>query len=202
MPNDTENTGSSSLLSSITRMLETSLNAGGGFDNIITVLSLLCLFSIMTRNQAHREPQQTQSAATTNPLHKLLGDLTKGGGDSSGFSPESLMSLLPLLNSPQLKSKLNPSTMGTVLGLLNNLGGLGGGSPPPEKSSKAESKNEVHAESPKQPRENEIPIQQPTPTAQPAAAAKQQPLATAGHEETEEQEPKNYGRYLNWKNNF
>jgi hypothetical protein len=32
------------------------------------------------------------------------------------------MSLLPLLNSPQVKSKINPSNIGTLLGLLNGLG--------------------------------------------------------------------------------
>jgi len=196
MSNDTDNTGSSSLMSLITRMLDTSVTTGSGLDSIITILSLLCLFSIMTRTQAVREPQQIKPATTSNPLHKLLGDLTKGG-DGGGFSPDALMSLLPLLNNPQLKSKLNPSTIGTVMGLINNLGGLGGGSPPHEKG-ETETKGESHTKTSKQPTESESPP--------PANAVQQPPLKKQPppepSEDIEEAEEKNYGRYLNWKNNF
>jgi hypothetical protein len=75
MSNDTDNTGSSSLLSSITRMLDTCVSAGTGMDSIITVVSLLCLFSIMNRNQVIREPQQAKPAINNNPLHKCLTSL-------------------------------------------------------------------------------------------------------------------------------
>lgn len=155
MPNDTDNPSSSSLLGSITRMLDATINAGAGPDNLISVLALLCLFSIVNKNNAVSQPIQTQSAASNNPLHKLLGDLTKGGDGGSGIggsglSPDTLMSLLPLLNSPQLKSKLNPSTMGTVLGLLNNLGGGTQEKPKPE--SKPEPKHEPPKQSEPPPR--------------------------------------------------
>lgn len=200
MPNDTDNTGSTSLLGSITRMLDASVAAGAGLDNLVTVLSLLCLFSIVNRGHSVSLPQQTQPAASSNPLHKLLGDLTKGSGDSSGgggLSPDTLMSLLPLLNSPQLKSKLNPSTMGTVLGLINNLGGIGGSNS--QEKSKNETKAEPKAEIPKQPAESEPPTAQPSSS---APAPKQQSLPPQDSEDSEDQDGKAYGRYLNWKNNF
>ncbi|SMC94788.1 hypothetical protein [Sporomusa malonica] len=197
MPNDTDNPSSSSLLGSITRMLDATINAGAGPDNLISVLALLCLFSIVNKNNAVSQPIQTQSAASNNPLHKLLGDLTKGGDGGSGIggsglSPDTLMSLLPLLNSPQLKSKLNPSTMGTVLGLLNNLGGGTQEKPKPE--SKPEPKHEP-------PKQSEPPPP-PVLNQQPAPALKQPPVSPQEGEDSEDAEGKNYGRYLNWKNNF
>lgn len=202
MPKDTDTTGSTSLLGSIARMLDASVTAGAGLDNLVTVLSLLCLFSIVNREQTINLPQQNQTAVNSNPLHKLLGELTKGGGDSGGgFSPDSLMSLLPLLNNPQLKSKLNPSTMGSVLGLLSNLGGLAGNSHSQEKS-KPEIKVEPKVENSKQPSES-------PPTPPPAvethvqpSVPKQQTLPTQSGEDSDESDGKNYGRYLNWKNNF
>lgn len=202
MPNDTENPGSSSLLGSITRMLDANINSGAGPDNLISVLALLCLFSIVNKNNAVSQPVQAQSAASNNPLHKLLGDLTKGGDGGSGvggsgLSPDTLMSLLPLLNSPQLKSKLNPGTMGTVLGLLNNLGG-GGSQEKTKPESKAESKHEPKQE----PQKQTEPPPQPVATQQPAPALKQQPVLPQEDEDTDDAEGKNYGRYLNWKNNF
>ena len=202
MPNDTDNTGSSSLFGSIIRMIDASVTAGAGLDNLVTVLSLLCLFSIVNRGHAVSIPQQSQPAASSNPLHKLLGDLTKGGGESGGgLSPDTLMSLLPLLNNPQLKSKLNPSTMGTVLGLINNLGGLGGGNS--QEKTKNENKTESKAEVPRQPAEPEAPAAQPSSTVQqPAPAPKPQSLPPQNGDVSEEPDGKNYGRYLNWKNNF
>jgi len=202
MPNDTGNHKSSSLLSSITRMLDANINAGAGPDNLITVLALLCLFSIVNKNNAVSQPIQLQSAANSNPLHKLLGDLTKGGDNSgiggSGFSPDTLMSLLPLLSSPQLKSKLNPSTMSTVLGLINSLGGLGGSGGNSQEKPKTESKPDP----PNQPREQEPSPMPVMSEQQPAPTLKQQALPSQGGEDAGEQEGKNYGRYLNWKNNF
>ncbi|WP_371370714.1 hypothetical protein [Sporomusa aerivorans] len=199
MPNDTDNIGSSSLLHSITRMLDASVSAGTGIDSLITVLSLLCLFSITSRNQPVNVPQQNQPAANSNPLHKLLGDLTKGAEGGGGLPPDALMSLLPLLNSPQLKSKLNPSTIGSVLGLLNNLGGGGSSQEKPKSEPKAESKVEAKQEAPRQTSENAAP-----PAAAPErseAPPRPQPASTSS-DDAEELEGKNYGRYLNWKNNF
>ncbi|WP_425061223.1 hypothetical protein SCACP_20090 [Sporomusa carbonis] len=199
MPNDTEKSCSSSLLSSVTRMLDASLNAGTGPDNLITVLSLLCLFSIVNRNQNISQPVQTQPASSSNPLHKLLSDLTKGssdgGGGVGGLSPDTLMSLLPLLNSPQLKSKLNPATMGTVLGLINNLSGAGGGA---SEKSKPEPKSEP----------SQQPVEPERHTPSPASEQKSTPppqqanLSPQTQEDEQDQDSKNYGRYLNWKNNF
>lgn len=202
MPNDTDTTGSSSLLGSITRMLDASVTAGAGLDNLVTVLSLLCLLSIVNRGQTVNLPQQTQAAVNSNPLHKLLGELTKGGGDSGsgGLSPDTLMSLLPLLNNPQLKSKLNPGTMGSVLGLLNNLGGLGGNNNSQEKP-KNETKPEPKTESHNKPAEPEAPAVQPT-VQQTAPLPKQQSLPPQSGDDNEESDGKTYGRYLNWKNNF
>ncbi len=205
MPNDTDTTGSSSLLGSINRMLDASVTSGAGLDNLVTVLSLLCLFSIVNRGHTTNMPQQTQTAANSNPLHKLLGELTKGGGDSGaggGLSPDTLMSLLPLLNNPQLKSKLNPGTMGSVLGLLNNLGGLGlGGGSNSQEKPKNETKSEPKMELPKQPAEAEAPAAQAA-TAQQAAPPKERSLPPQNGEDSEEADGKTYGRYLNWKNNF
>ncbi|QDR80877.1 hypothetical protein [Sporomusa termitida] len=202
MPNDTDNPGSSSLLGSITRMLDANSSAGAGSDNLITVLALLCLFSIVNKNNnAISQPGLNQPAANSNPLHKLLGELTKGGDGGgggiggSGFSPDTLMSLLPLLNSPQLKSKLNPGTISTVLGLLNNLGGLGG---PAQDKPKAEPKPEPQ----KQPRESEPAPPAPVADPQSVPALKQQPIPAQEAEEPDDPDSKNFGRYLNWKNNF
>lgn len=201
MPNDTENNGSSTLLSSITRLLDSNISAGSGLDSLITVLSLLCLISIVSRNQTVSQPSQLQSASNnSNPLHKLLGDLTKGGSnDGGGLSSDSLMSLLPLLNSPQLKSKLNPSTIGSVLGLLNNMGGLGSNSL--QDKSKSEIKAENKAEEPKSSKEPEPPVQPAATVQQTVPIARQNP-SSQDNETPEEPEGKNYGRYLNWKNNF
>jgi hypothetical protein len=199
MPNDASTTGSSSLLSSITRLLESSLTANTGLDNIITVLSLLCLFSILNRNNAAKDPVQVQPAASTNPLHKLLGDLAKSSDGGGGFSPETLMALLPLLNNPQLKSKLNPNAIGTVMGLINNLGGSNSS---PEKT-KPETKTEHSMDDNKQPKEP--PPAQPAPPAPNIVQQEQTtnlPPAHANEPQDEDAENKNYGRYLNWKNNF
>lgn len=201
MPNDTDNPGSSSLLGSITRMLDANSSAGTGSDNLITVLALLCLFSIVNKNNAVSQPVLNQQATNSNPLHKLLGELTKGGdgggggSGGSGFSPDTLMSLLPLLNSPQLKSKLNPGTISTVLGLLNNLGGLGG-------MAQDKPKAEPRPEPQKQPRESEPVPSAPVADLQPVPTLKQQPIPAQEAEEPDEQDGKNFGRYLNWKNNF
>lgn len=199
MPNDSSTTGSSSLLNSVTRLLESSFTTNTGLDSIITVLSLLCLFSIMNRNHTAKEPVQAQPTVSTNPLHKLLGDLAKSGdgGGGGGFSADTLVALLPLLNNPQLKSKLNPNTIGTVMGLINNLGNNSNSS---AEKPKPETKTEHSVEAVKQP--TEPPPPPPTPNVVQQNQTGNQSSPQVNETMDEDAENKNYGRYLNWKNNF
>lgn len=125
MPNDSPNT----LLQSITHMIERIANEGTGYDTLIHILSLLCILNILNHTHPSTAAPSLQNSpannTSTNPLHKLLGELTKGGGDGGGGgpSPDMLMTLLPLLNNPQIKSKLNPANISSILGVLGNLGG-------------------------------------------------------------------------------
>lgn len=124
MPNESPGT----LLQSITHMIDSAANEGTGYDTLVHILSLLCILHILNRTQPSTAAapviQNSPAAAPANPLHKLLGELTKGGGDGGGGpSPDMLMSLLPLLNNPQIKSKLNPANISSILGVLGNLGG-------------------------------------------------------------------------------
>jgi len=124
MPKDSTNP---SLLQTITHILNTSAHEGSGYDTLISLLSLLCMLHILERLQppaAAPISQNIQTAAQVNPLQKILGELTKSvDGSGGGPSPDMLMSLLPLLNNPQLKSALNPSNISNILGLINSLGG-------------------------------------------------------------------------------
>ena len=123
MPKDSNN---QSLLQTITSILDTFAREGLGYDTLITLLSLLCLLHIVQRLQPPMAsiPQNIQPVAQGNPLQKILGELTKNtDGSGGGPSPDMLMSLLPLLNNPQLKSALNPSNISSILGLINSLGG-------------------------------------------------------------------------------
>lgn len=126
MPNESPN---KSLLQTIINMIDTIAHEGNGYDTLINILSLLCLLSILSRLQSSPltpSSQPVQPTPTANPLQKILGDLTKnmdGVGGGGGPSPDMLMSLLPLLNNPQVKSKLNPANISNILGLMNNLGG-------------------------------------------------------------------------------
>lgn len=163
-----------SLWNSVARITEKLVNDGASYDTIVTILSLFCLISALQRNT---QPAAVAAAppVATGGLGKLLGDLSKGDG---GPSPETLMSLLPLLNSPQMKSKLNPSTIATVLGLLNTMGGGGEKSESP-KQEKAEPKGESQA----------LSVEPET-----EAAPRIIPLEPA--------EKKTPSRYLNWKTSF
>ncbi|MBP2650955.1 MAG: hypothetical protein H6Q74_1780 [Firmicutes bacterium] len=174
---------STTLMQSVTRMLDSAVGDGASYETLINVLALVCLVSILSRN--HSATATAAAGAPSSSLHKILGDLTKGDG---GVGPETLMSLLPLLNSPQLKSKINPATISSVLGLLGNFSGQGDSGrtdkektkdPPPEKQ---EEKS------------------QPRPPSPPAAAL------TASEESDntspEDGERRKFGRYLNWKTNF
>lgn len=127
MPNDSPN---NSLLQTVTQMLNTIVSEGAGYDTLFNVLSLLCLLLILNRTQPVAPTSMSQLSPPTNsanPLQKIIGDLTKNldGTGGGGPSPDMLMSLLPLLNSPQIKAKLNPANISNILGLMNNLGGGG-----------------------------------------------------------------------------
>jgi hypothetical protein len=112
------------LFQSVIKMID-SLSTTGNYDTIINVLSLLCLLSILNKNTdqiSNALPTSTISQ-NDNPIQKILGELTKGGGGGLG-SPDMLMTLLPLLNNPQIKSKLNPTNIASVMGMINNLGNI------------------------------------------------------------------------------
>jgi len=181
------------LLRSVTRMLDSAANDGTGYESLIPVLSLVCLVSILNRGQS--SAASAVPASTANPLQKLLGDLGKGEG---GLGPETLMSLLPLLNSPQIKSKINPTTISAVMSLLGNMGSLGGNlggnqGSSGDKSEKAEPKAEKTERTDKN---EEHPEKRPAP---PAAAITS---LEAESSDLLEADKKGLGRYLNWKNNF
>jgi len=189
MPADNFDKG---LLHTATRMLDIAVSEGTGYDNFINALSLLCLLSILNRNQPI--PQQASASAPVNPLQKLLGELSKG--DSGGPSPDTLMSLLPLLNSPQLKSKMNPGTIAAMMGLLNNMGGSNASDKPDSKSDKPDKPERA---APKQDAgetknsSNDLPA---------AAIMSQEIMAEKQEEPHTEAEKRNPGRYLNWKSSF
>lgn len=192
---------------SIIKMLD-SLSATGNYDTMINVLALLCLFSILNKNtvsQIASAPASAPAAAGSNPLQKILGELTKGDGGGLGGSlggalgaalgsPDMLMSLLPLLNNPQIKSKINPSNIASVMGMINNLGGIGNNEkpePPKIKPEKPEKKAAV-SEPPTAP-----PIEQPLATASETLATK-----ISEPPPPDEQGKKTSNRFLNWKTNF
>lgn len=185
MPNESPNR---SLLQTVTHMIDSIANEGTGYDTLINILSLLCLLQVLNRTQpsaAMPMSQHAPPAASTNPLQKILSDLTKNsdGSGGGGPSPDMLMTLLPLLNNPQVKSKLNPANISSILGLMGNLGGGGGSNDKPEnpKSDKSEKKEP------------------------PAAAVTSSLSEHPSHGNTvqsDDQDKKDLGRSLNWKTNF
>ncbi|SFM23347.1 hypothetical protein [Pelosinus propionicus] len=188
MSNENPNT----LFQSIAHMIDNVANEGTGYDTLIHLLSLLCILHILNRTQPMATAPMIQNSSTiaannsTNPLHKLLGELTKssgvGDGGGGGPTPDMLMSLLPLLNNPQIKSKLNPANISSILGVLGNLG-VGGNSDKQEgnKIEKSEKKD-------------------------PPAAAVTSSLANSSREasllDTHVSDKKDLGRSLNWKTTF
>ena len=195
MPNEGSN---KSLLQTILNMVDTIAHEGSSYDTLINVLSLLCLLSILNRLQPptlspiSQTPQS--STAVTNPLQKIIGDLTKtldGSGGGGGPSPDMLMSLLPLLNNPQIKSKLNPANISNILGLMNNLGG--GGSSDKAESPKSE-KNEKTDKSEKKEKKDPPPMATTSPLTE-------QPVQVNNTDSTDPNQ-KDLGRSLNWKTNF
>lgn len=183
MPNESPST----LLQSITHMIDSAANEGTGYDTLIHILSLLCILHILNRTQPstaapviQNSPATSPTPTPTNPLHKLLGELTKGGGDGGGGpSPDMLMSLLPLLNNPQIKSKLNPANISSMLGMLGNLGGGNSDKPEESKTEKMEKKNPSAAVT--------------------SSLAKEASQASSIDAATDK---KDLGRSLNWKTTF
>lgn len=181
----TADTPDKSLLQLVSRVIDTLTTDNRSYDTLISILSLICLVSILNRNQ--NQAVQTTTPMTGNPLQKILGELTKGdGGGGSGPSPDMLMSLLPLLNSPQLKSKLNPSNISTIMSLVNSLGGSGTDKSDSAKPEKPSSKVETRPEE--------------TPAA--AVTASANIHAEKQITDIEDGDKKGMGRYLNWKTNF
>jgi hypothetical protein len=183
-------TSDKTLINSVIRMLDSLTNDNSHYDTIIQVLALLCILSIVNRPQQIKAAATTTSSTADNPIQKILGQLTKG---EDGNAPDMLMSLLPLLNSPQLKSKLNPANISSILGLINNLGGNNEKNIPKqdktEKSSKLETSPSI------------APLTQ-APTSQSAAPltanTDTSEIAAADQGDTE----KHVNRSLNWKSNF
>jgi hypothetical protein len=181
-------TSSKLLLQSTMRLIDSLSRDNIDYDHIINVLSLICLISILNRGNEVVSDISQQSAPASNPIQKILGELTKGNasGNSGGPSPDMLMSLLPLLNNPHVKSKMTPSNLATILNLVNSLGGSGTDKQEPAKSEKPQPKTEDKSESP---------AAAVTSSAIPDSSA-------SPHSETEDGEKKGLGRYLNWKTSF
>lgn len=108
-----------SIMLHIARLLEAAFTNTISYDTLITLLSLLCIFSVLNKNSSIPVVKSAATSPTANSVQKMLGDIMKGDGAPG---PEALMALLPLLNNPQLKSKLNPATLSAMLSLMNNLG--------------------------------------------------------------------------------
>ncbi|GMB00601.1 hypothetical protein [Pelosinus sp. IPA-1] len=178
MPNESPNT----MLETVTHMIDNITKEGTGYDTLVHILSLLCILHILNRTQpSTAAPIQNSPATSANPLHKLLGELTKSGEGGGGPSPDMLMSLLPLLNNPQIKSKLNPANISNMLGLLNNLGGGNNEKAESTKTEKVEKKDP------------------------PAAAVTSSLAESPMHNSIQDPDPldkKDLGRSLNWKTTF
>lgn len=183
-------TSDKTLINSVIRMLDTLTTDNTQYDTLINVLALLCVLSIVNRPQSKAVAAAAPSTSD-NPIQKILGQLTKG---EDGNAPDMLMSLLPLLNNPQLKSKLNPANISSILGLINNLGGASS-----EKSSPKQDKAE----------KNSKPETAPSPAPVTHQLATEPPAALVAHTENSEPAAPNQGdvekrvsRSLNWKSNF
>lgn len=183
MPNESPN---NSLLQTVTNMINNIANEGNGYDTLINLLSLLCLLLILNRTQPAMSAPPSQSlppTASTNPLQKILGELTKStDGSAAGPSPDMLMSLLPLLNNPQVKSKLNPANISSILGMLSNFGGGG-------------NNDKLEGTKTDKPEKKEPPAAAVT-----SSLAENPTHVNATH--SDEQDKKDLGRSLNWKSNF
>jgi hypothetical protein len=181
------------LFQSVIKMID-SLSTTGNYDTIINVLSLLCLLSILNKNtdQVSNALPISTISQNDNPIQKILGELTKGGGGGLG-SPDMLMTLLPLLNNPQIKSKLNPTNIASVMGMINNLGGI---NTPTASTTKVETpKNKPEKEEPS-------PDLPPISPAIEKIKTEDESKLPSPELANEESEKKSTNRFLNWKTNF
>jgi hypothetical protein len=181
-------TSDKTLISTVIRMLDNLTNDNAHYDTIIQVLALLCILSIVNRPQQKKAIATPTASTADNPIQKILGQLTKG---EDANAPEMLMSLLPLLNNPQLKSKLNPANISSILGLINNLGGNSDkASPKPDKAENGNKLETSPAITPAiQPHTGEPPLAANTDTSE---------ATIVDQGDTE----KRASRSLNWKSNF
>ena len=165
----------------------------------IHLLSLLCIFTIL--NQPEQSPASTASSTqSANPLQKLLGDLTKGASQGGGLGgADTLLSLLPLLNNPQIKSKLNPNNIAAMMNVVQSLAGTA--TPTPAKNTAPEPQPASMAVPPATP--------QPTSSAPPLEAPPAPPSPpvpplspTAPTPQSSPPTPAPTNRYLDWKSSF
>lgn len=166
-----------SLLQTILTLLDVLSSHKSEGKSWIHLLSLLCIFAILHQENTASPCPQSSSA---NPLQSLLGDVLKGTSTTkSSDSPaaNTLLSLLPLLNSPQIKSKLNPANIAAVMNVMQNLTATPNNEKPPKSTSPSTS-----------------PSTQPSPT----AAATPPPNESASPKSA----PSSPERYLDWKNSF
>ena len=182
-----------SLLQTILTLLDVLSSHKTEGQSWIHLLSLLCIFTIL-----NQPPTNTSSSAQpANPLQKLLGDLAKGTSQGGGLgSADTLLSLLPLLNSPQTKSKLNPNSIAAMMNVVQSL--TGGAAPTPAKtappSSESHPASATAAPSPPQPAPSIPSPLEPTPTP---------PLSpTTPQPQLSKPDPAPTNRYLDWKNSF
>lgn len=216
-----------SLFQSVVNMVD-HLAANGNYEMLENLLSLLCLFSILNRNQSQQTSPAAAPANAGSPLQKLLGELTKGGdggglgglGSLGGLlggalgSPDMISTLLPLLNSPQLKSKLNPGNLSSIMGIINNLsGGLNNHEKPDQNKPKPDKTipNKNPETSMPEPISTKGPPAEPEPAPEVNSASKPpvpepklvSPVETLAKEPVPpDNEKKSHSRFLNWKTNF
>lgn len=184
-----------SLMQVITQIIDTLTNDEKNYDAIVNILSLICLITILNRNKSQPLAINT---VTSNPLQKLLGELAKGTDNHSGGpSPDILMSFLPLLNSPQLKSKLNPSNIAAIMSLINGMNGTISNKQDQPKSDKNQKDDNTQDE---HPAATTSPKAEITPVA--AVTTSIESPVTTTNPDSEETAKKGLGRYLNWKTSF
>jgi hypothetical protein len=184
-------TSDKTLLHSVIRIMDTLTNDTTHYDTLISVLSLLCILSIVNRTQNKAITMPT-SNTNDNPIQKIIGQLTKGDDTNA---PDMLMSLLPLLNNPQVKSKLNPANISSILGLINTLG-VGSN----DKISPKQDKSEKLTKSESSP--TPAPITQVVTQQVPAPLLPNTDIPEAATADQGDTEKRNVTRSLNWKSNF
>lgn len=172
-----------SLLQTILTLLDVLSSHKTEGKSWIHLLSLLCIFSILDQINTAAPVHQSASA---NPLQNLLSDLLKGNTNAKSAdtpAPNALLSLLPLLNSPQLKSKLNSANLAAVMNVVQGL------------TAAVPLTNEKPAKSTESPTAPTAPLQE-TGNAIPSSAPSSS-TASPPKDKTATNE-----RYLDWKSSF